>query len=102
MVFFQAICHSNVTRFYTFFTVWLRYETWFKRYSIIWWSETKIVIANVILKNPKILILDEATSALDTINKDIVQETLNQIQKGRTTLVITHDIESVKNLDRFS
>ncbi|HEY4550127.1 MAG TPA: hypothetical protein VIG98_07630 [Bacillus sp. (in: firmicutes)] len=46
--------------------------------------------------------MDEATSALDTNNKVIVQETLNQIQKGRTTLIITHDIESVKNLDKIA
>jgi len=46
--------------------------------------------------------LDEAKSSLDSINNDIVQETLNQFQKGRTTLVITHNIESVINFDKIA
>ena len=62
----------------------------------------RIAIARVLLKNTRILILDEAKSSLDSINNDIVQETLNQFQKGRTTLVITHNIESVINFDKIA
>ncbi|CAJ0645675.1 8754_t:CDS:1 [Entrophospora sp. SA101] len=65
-------------------------------------QKQRIAIARTLLKNPKILILDEATSALDATNEAIVQETLSQVQKGRTTLVITHRLTAVKSLDRIA
>jgi ATP-binding cassette subfamily B (MDR/TAP) protein 1 len=64
-------------------------------------QKQRIAIARVLLRDPKILILDEATSALDSTNEAIVQETLSQVQKGRTTLVITHRLKSVKNSDKI-
>ncbi|RIA92954.1 P-loop containing nucleoside triphosphate hydrolase protein [Glomus cerebriforme] len=65
-------------------------------------QKQRIAIARVLLRDPKILILDEATSALDTTNEAIVQETLSKVQKGRTTLVITHRLKSVKNSDKIA
>ncbi|CAG8619284.1 15674_t:CDS:2 [Acaulospora morrowiae] len=65
-------------------------------------QKQRISIARVLLRNPKILILDEATSALDVTNEQIVNETLVKVQKGRTTLVITHRLNNVKNMDRIA
>jgi ABC-type multidrug transport system fused ATPase/permease subunit len=53
------------------------------------------------LKNPKILLLDEATSALDRANEQSIQKTLDEVTKGRTTIVIAHRISTVMNADKI-
>ncbi|CAM0954127.1 unnamed protein product [Alopecurus aequalis] len=57
----------------------------------------RIAVARAILKNPKILLLDEATSALDLESERLVQEALNKIMVGRTTVVVAHRLSTVKN-----
>ena len=54
------------------------------------------------LKNPPILILDEATSALDNVTELLIQESLDELCKGRTTLVVAHRLSTIKNADRIA
>lgn len=64
-------------------------------------QKQRVAIARAILKNPRILLLDEATSNLDTASEALVQEALQRLMRGRTTLLIAHRLATVKNADQI-
>ena len=65
-------------------------------------QKQRISIARVFLKNPAILILDEATSALDNTTELLIQESLDELCKGRTTLVVAHRLSTIKGADEIA
>ena len=65
-------------------------------------QKQRLSIARVFLKNPPILILDEATSALDNTTEMMIQQALDELCKGRTTLVVAHRLSTIKNADTIA
>lgn len=64
-------------------------------------QKQRISIARVFLKDPPVLILDEATSALDNVTEAMIQQSLDELTKGRTTIVVAHRLTTVMNADEI-
>ena len=65
-------------------------------------QKQRLSIARVFLKNPQILILDEATSALDNTTEILIQEALDELCKGRTTIIVAHRLSTIKNANEIA
>ena len=65
-------------------------------------QKQRLSIARVFLKDPTILILDEATSALDNTTEVLIQQSLDELCKGRTTLVVAHRLSTIRNADEIA
>ncbi|KAI0217659.1 ATP-dependent translocase ABCB1 [Lamellibrachia satsuma] len=64
-------------------------------------QKQRVAIARALLRNPRILLLDEATSALDSESEQLVQETLERAQEGRTCIVIAHRLSTIRSADKI-
>jgi len=64
-------------------------------------EKQRIAIARAILKNPAFLIFDEATSAVDTVTEELIQEAIDHLVRGRTTIAIAHRLSTLRNADRL-
>ena len=64
-------------------------------------QKQRISIARIFLKNPQILILDEATSALDNVTEAALQQSLDELCHGRTTIMVAHRLSTVRDCNRI-
>jgi ATP-binding cassette subfamily B protein len=93
----QAHCHEFINQFPD------NYNTFVgeRGVKLSGGERQRVAIARAILKNAPILVLDEATSSLDSHSESLIQDALDKLMKGKTTIVIAHRLSTIRKMDRI-
>lgn len=97
----EALKKAQVDDLIKWLEKWLDTEVWEKWIKLSWGEKQRLAIARIFLKNPEIIILDEPTSALDSISEAKITETLNELMKDKTSIIIAHRLQTVMNADQI-
>jgi len=97
----DSLKKSRIDKMIKWLKNWLNSEIWEKWVKLSWWEKQRLAIARIFLKDPKIIILDEPTSALDSISEAKITESLNELIKNKTSVIIAHRLQTVMNSDNI-
>jgi ABC-type multidrug transport system fused ATPase/permease subunit len=96
-----AAVHANAMEFIKRFPEGMKTTVGERGIKLSGGQRQRVAIARALLKNPPILIFDEATSSLDADSEALIQEALERLMKGRTTVIIAHRLSTVRKCDRI-
>jgi len=100
-IIWQALKKSRIDKMIKWLEKWLETEIWEKWIKLSWWEKQRLAIARIFLKDPEIIILDEPTSSLDSISEASITDSLNELMKWRTSIVIAHRLQTVMYSDKI-